>query len=164
MERLTDYHFDGSGAYMICSGACIDDEFDCNCCPKLEEIVDRLAAYEDTGLEPEDIEGILERGTPLEGGTAELMKKYLSIGTANHFQKLAEAEKDGRLVVLPPNDPLTLRQLREMDGEPVWCARWGVWGLVDIGFAAVITRKGDLDINDEGIHERLYRRKPEEGK
>lgn len=62
----------------------------------------------------------------------------------------------------PPNDPLTLEELREMDGEPVWCARWGVWGLVDIGFSAVITRKGDLDINDEGIHERLYRRKPEE--
>lgn len=61
------------------------------------------------------------------------------------------------------NDPLTMDELREMDGEPVWCARWGVWGLVDIGFAAVITRKGDLDINDEGIHERLYRRKPEEG-
>lgn len=63
----------------------------------------------------------------------------------------------------PPNAPLTLKELREMDGEPVWSARWGVWGLVDIGFSAVITRKGNLDINDDGIHERLYRRKPEEG-
>lgn len=62
----------------------------------------------------------------------------------------------------PPNAPLTISELREMDGEAVWSARWGVWGLVDIGFVAVITRKGNLDINDEGIHERLYRRKPEE--
>lgn len=32
---------------MACSMACIDDDFDCNNCEKLEEIVDRLAAYED---------------------------------------------------------------------------------------------------------------------
>jgi len=62
----------------------------------------------------------------------------------------------------PPNDPLALEELREMDGWPVWSVRWGVWGLIDIGFAAVITRKGNLDINDEGIRNRLYRRKSEE--
>ena len=36
-------------------------------------------------------------------------------------QELDKAEKDGRLVVLPCNDPLTLEELREMDtGDWVW--------------------------------------------
>ena len=32
----------------------------------------------------------------------------------------------------PPNDPLTIEQLREMDGEPVWIVEhpdWGHWEL-----------------------------------
>lgn len=37
----------------------------------------------------------------LEGGTAELMKKYLDLGSIDHLQELAQAEKGGRLVVLP---------------------------------------------------------------
>lgn len=67
----------------------------------LDKTIDRLAAYEDTGLEPEEIEKILERGTPLEGGTAELMKEYLLLGSIDHLRELVQAEKDGRLVVLP---------------------------------------------------------------
>ena len=30
----------------------------------------------------------------------------------------------------PPNDPLTIEQLREMDGEPVWVTPLGFWALV----------------------------------
>lgn len=30
----------------------------------------------------------------------------------------------------PPNEPLTLEQLREMDGEPVWVTPTGFWALV----------------------------------
>ena len=30
----------------------------------------------------------------------------------------------------PPNEPLTLEQLREMDGEPVWVTPLGFWALV----------------------------------
>ena len=37
-----------------------------------------------------------------------------------HLLEISQAEKDGRLVVLPPNDPLTLEELREMGGEPYW--------------------------------------------
>ena len=32
----------------------------------------------------------------------------------------------------PPNEPLTLEQLREMDGEPVWVAEIDHWALVDV--------------------------------
>ena len=33
-------------------------------------------------------------------------------------------------VRIPPNEPLTLEQLREMDGEPVWVTPLGFWALV----------------------------------
>jgi len=68
---------------------------------EIQELRQKLKEYEDTGLTPEEIERILERGTPLEGGTAELMKAYLSFGSIDHLRELVEAEKDGRLVVLP---------------------------------------------------------------
>ena len=30
----------------------------------------------------------------------------------------------------PPNDPLTIEELREMNGEPVWVTPLGFWALV----------------------------------
>lgn len=32
----------------------------------------------------------------------------------------------------PTNVPLTLDELREMDGEPVWCAEMECWGIVKV--------------------------------
>ena len=32
----------------------------------------------------------------------------------------------------PPNEPLTLEQLREMDGQPVWVEDVKHWALIDI--------------------------------
>lgn len=68
----------------------------------------------------------------------------------------------------PPNDPLTLEELREMDGEPVWITPGGFWALV-------IARRGERVrlINHEGeivwadkeieLVGPVYRRRPEEG-
>ena len=53
MERYTEKHYDGNGYYLICSGNC--ETFNCGDCGILDKIVDRLAAYEDTGLEPEEV-------------------------------------------------------------------------------------------------------------
>ncbi len=48
MKRLTDYHANKVlGAYMLCSGHCISPSASCFGCRKLDEIVNRLAAYED---------------------------------------------------------------------------------------------------------------------
>ncbi len=58
--------------------------------------------------------------------------------------------------------PLTLDELREMDGEPVWVKPLAVWGIVDIEFATVFTREGDLNLNIYGGTGRLYRHKPPE--
>lgn len=65
----------------------------------MQDVIDRLAAYEDTGLEPEDIEALRDR----EQGLAELLVN-ISCGCAVSYTRLADlaqAEKDGRLVVLP---------------------------------------------------------------
>ncbi len=70
----------------------------------MTDALNRLAAYEDTGLTPEEIMGLIA-----------------------------------------PNDPLTLDELREMDGEPVWITPGGFWALV-------IARRGERVrlINHEG--------------
>lgn len=55
MERLTEKHYDGKGYFMKCSEACANDDEMCGGCPQLDKIIDRLAAYEDTGLAPEQV-------------------------------------------------------------------------------------------------------------
>lgn len=32
----------------------------------------------------------------------------------------------------PPNPPLTLEELRELEGEPVWCEDYKLWGIVKV--------------------------------
>lgn len=54
MERLTEKHYLGTDHYMKCSGNCNVD-MDCIDCPSFDRLVERLAAYEDTGLEPEEV-------------------------------------------------------------------------------------------------------------
>lgn len=84
-----------------------------------------------------------------------------------------------RAAVPPPNGPLTLEELREMDGEPVWIKsdNWhckGKWGLVSVWtgptgdkFAVYVfnTKTGaTLYPNQEyGRCWTAYRRRPEEG-
>ena len=65
----------------------------------LLEIANRLAEYEDTGLEPEEI----LTGKELAEVACALisLKEYKSLGTIDHIRELLKAEKDGRLVVLP---------------------------------------------------------------
>lgn len=68
--------------------------------------VDRLAAYEDTGLEPEEISEAANRRHDckidclLKEYNA-MMDKIQSLGGLDHLNELSQAEKDGRLVVLP---------------------------------------------------------------
>ena len=70
----------------------------------------------------------------------------------------------------PPNEPLTLEQLREMDGEPVWVEDVKHWALIDIEkggqwdgvpFAiwAENGAKFTYNVESRGLH--CYRRPPE---
>lgn len=54
MERYTEKHYTGNGHYLLCSGTC--ETLNCGDCGILDKIVDRLAAYEDTGLTPEEFQ------------------------------------------------------------------------------------------------------------
>ena len=57
--------------------------------------VERLAAYEDTGLEPAEV-------LSMHGEWCAMMSVLNSIGEGyDRLRELAEADKDGRLVVLP---------------------------------------------------------------
>lgn len=69
----------------------------------------------------------------------------------------------------PPNEPLTLEQLREMDGEPVWVefedGSGGLWGIVHITiFAQIVFANGlHCTIGERyyGKSYKAYRRSPE---
>ena len=89
----------------------------------LTAALNRLAAYEDTGLEPE---------------------------------KIAD-------LVAPPNIPLTLDELRQMDGEPVWCAEIKRWGIVMRDNIGIIVAFDLMSwcADDELEKLTLYRRKRE---
>ena len=62
----------------------------------IQMLCNRLAAYEDTGLKPEEIADFMKRWeqTVEIGG---MLKKYC----IDHIRDLLHAEQDGRLVVLP---------------------------------------------------------------
>ena len=56
--------------------------------------VERLAAYENTGLEPEEVSALVKDWSDLRTIIGEC-------GGLDRLRELAEADKDGRLVVLP---------------------------------------------------------------
>lgn len=78
MKRLTGRAPDGT-AYLYNMGG-------------TNAAIDRLAAYEDTGLEPEEI-----------GKWKEALRKLLSniSVTGNRMIEIANTESEGRLIVLP---------------------------------------------------------------
>ena len=72
--------------------------------------IDRLAAYEDTGLEPEDLNKAFN-----ETAILKLAAQALST-TPDHLRDLLQAENEGRLVVLPCK---VGEYWRDWDGERV---------------------------------------------
>ena len=71
--------------------------------------VDRLAAYEDTGLEPEEIAKIKQ---DVEDGYMKSTARRYGIDVSR-LRELAQADRE-------KNDPLTLDELRGMRGKWVW--------------------------------------------
>lgn len=99
MERLTEKHYLGTDHYMKCSGSCNVD-MDCIDCPSFDRLVERLAAYEDTGLEPREVSAIVKEWN-------DLCTVIGECGGLDRLRELAEADKAGRLVVLPVKPVLT---------------------------------------------------------
>lgn len=64
-----------------------------------QEVIDRLASYEDTGLEPEEIKAALERAQ-------REFEEYDEMAPKGRLRELVQADREGRCVVTPP-DPAT---------------------------------------------------------
>ncbi len=84
MERLTEKHYLGTDHYMKCSGNCNVD-MDCIDCPSFDRLVERLAAYEDTGLEPEEV-------TALQKDWSDLCTVIGECGGIDRLRELAAAD------------------------------------------------------------------------
>lgn len=59
----------------------------------------------------------------------------------------------------PPNEALTMEELQEMDGEPVWVDTIKRWGIVRVcGYGiSVLTKSGEYDVT----RMKFYRHPPE---
>lgn len=84
---------------------------------------DRLAAYEDTGLTPEEID--------MDHEAAETLRQLCRGCNLDRLEKLAEADKDGRIVVLPCKVGDTVYRLQYIEQTP---GRFVV-GVAEIKFA-----------------------------
>ncbi|MGO5114199.1 hypothetical protein ACTQ33_04085 [Candidatus Avoscillospira sp. LCP25S3_F1] len=68
---------------------------------RLEAALDRLAAYKDTGMEPEDILSAADMGKV--ACALHELNRYKDLGDLGRLRELVEADRAGRCVVLPCN-------------------------------------------------------------
>lgn len=61
-----------------------------------QDVIDRLASYEDTGLEPEEIKAALERAQ-------REFEEYDEMAPKGRLRELVQADREGRCVVIRPN-------------------------------------------------------------
>ena len=82
----------------------------------------------------------------------------------------AVAVLDKTPTLTPQNEPLSIEQLREMDGEPVWVEEVKHWALIDIEksgqwagipFAVWAENGANFTYNIEGRKLHCFRRPPE---
>ena len=102
MTRLTYQDKDG-GVYLPWERNSANGSYDIWDEDGLIQQINRLAAYEDTGLTPEEIERVVDaygRGHTLRTESAERLEIVREIKT-DRLRELAKAEKNGRLEVLP---------------------------------------------------------------
>ena len=114
MERLTEWNGEQPrhAYYPSCFKApCYGDGCKINDCLFETAVCDRLAAYEDTGLTPEEIKAPFT-----EDAMINLEAQALGV-EPSRLRELAEADKDGRVVVLPCKVGDTVWRIVR-DGEP----------------------------------------------
>ena len=114
MERLTEWNGEQPrhAYYPSCFKApCYGDGCKINDCLFETAVCDRLAAYEDTGLTPEEIKAPFT-----EDAMINLAAQALGV-EPSRLRELAEADKDGRVVVLPCKVGDTVWRIVR-DGEP----------------------------------------------
>lgn len=93
MERLTMPYKYGDGYCSKCAESCGE----CDGCWGMDEIVNRLGEYEETELTPAEIE---RSKMEIEAGCVKAVARTYGIDI-NRLRQLAEADRAGRLMVLP---------------------------------------------------------------
>ncbi len=91
MERLTKRSDTGHAYYPRCFEEACNRR--CEYCLFDETVCKRLAAYEDTGLEPEEVSALIKDWSDLRTTIGEC-------GGIDRLRELAEADKDGRVAVV----------------------------------------------------------------
>lgn len=122
-------------------------------CEFKDEICDRLAAYEDTGLEPESVEALK---LSMMGKAISEITEFdgLPIG---RLRELAEADKDERVVVLPckPGDTVYSIFGAEVIEKTVGRVIINgyttprIWVDLDCSFLSSVTKRWDLGIGKD---------------
>lgn len=128
-ERLTKRDTDGQ-AMMDCQKCKADwtgkhgkPMVDCTALYCRNRLKDLLAAYEDTGMTPEEID--------MDHEAAETLRQLCRGCDLDRLEKLAEADKDGRIVVLSCKVGDTVYRLQYIEQTP---GRFVV-GVAEIKFA-----------------------------
>ena len=99
VERYTKRLDDGQAAMDCeqCKKICGKYSDDCSVLRCRNRLKDRVAAYEDTGLEPQEIEKIRQ---DVEAGFLEQTARRYGVDV-DRIRELVKADRDGRCVVLP---------------------------------------------------------------
>ena len=100
MERMTEWNDEQTchAYYPRCfEEPCYGGGCKINDCPFETAVCERLAAYEDTGLYPESVEALK---LPMMGKAISEITEFDGL-PIDRLRELAEADKDGRMVVLP---------------------------------------------------------------
>ena len=127
MERLTEWYESSHkhAYYPRCfEGPCYGSGCKINDCPFETAVCERLAAYEDTGLTPEQCENAK---VIIESAFSDDTSK------AERIRELLKADRDGRLVALPCKVGGTVYRLQYIEQTP---GRFVV-GVAEIKFALI---------------------------
>lgn len=112
MKRLTERHDHGIKMVAGYDFSIDPDDYDL-----VQEILARLAAYEDTGLEPEEVKDMAENAETRLLTWCESRYGF-PVGTV---MALLEAKQQGRLVVLPCKvGDVIYKPVHGIDGDGVW--------------------------------------------
>ena len=141
MERLTRKNWrnldpwEKCGQDNFCKRGC-HEQGGCTKGCIVPRIYDRLAAYEGTGLEPEEIkvhEAAKYNAGYYHGDEDRCRWIEKELGPIDHLRDLLQAEQDGRLVVLPCKVGDTVYQI---DAERVYESevKWIIFDCDDIAF------------------------------
>ena len=156
MERLT-YRLEDQYGNPTDSIILESDLIFLNSSEKWKKVLSRLAAYEDTGLEPEEIISAVDMAKV--ACALEELNAYKELGSLDRLRELAEADREGRCVVLPckvEDDvyinilgrtlPFTVISISQMASTPTFKAQHGIrlvyiFKADDVGETVFMTRE-----------------------